>query len=147
MIIFKKPTCICNKAYEHLDCRGWTLFSTPSGSSSSLRESHLGISWCLSRLCDSSRSQCVSFTKHAPGERALSTEPLVLYVAMQDVLRPLQQHRERHPWDVAFLGCRDFVTEGELQQRLKTHFRKLFSQANVNLRFCKIYNIWLLVKC
>lgn len=79
-----------------------------------------------------------------PGKRAASTQPLILYVASENILGPLEEHGERHARDVALLRGGHLVAKGKLQQRLKTHLRKLFSHPHIDLCLCQEKTIYLL---
>lgn len=72
-----------------------------------------------------------------PGQRAAPTQPLVLYVAPQNILGSLEQHWKRHPGDVALLRGGHLVAEGKLQQRFKTHLRELLPHPHINLGLCR----------
>lgn len=72
-----------------------------------------------------------------PGQRAAPTQPLVLYVAPQNILGSLEQHWKRHPGDVALLRGGHLVAEGKLQQRFKTHLRELLPHPHINLSLCR----------
>lgn len=79
-----------------------------------------------------------------PGKRAASTQPLILYVASEYILGPLEEHGERHARDVALLRGGHLVAKGKLQQRLKTHLRKLFPHPHIDLCLCQEKTIYLL---
>lgn len=72
-----------------------------------------------------------------PGQGAASTQPLILYVASKNILGSLEEHRERHTRDVALLRGGHLVAEGKLQQRLKTHLRKLLPHSHIDLCLCQ----------
>lgn len=72
-----------------------------------------------------------------PGQRAASAQPLVLYVAPENVLGSLEEHRERHTRDVALLRGGHLVAEGKLQQRLKAHLRKVLPHPHIDLCLCE----------
>lgn len=71
--------------------------------------------------------------QYLPGQRTASTQPLILYVALQHILRPLQQHGEGHAGYVALLRGGHLVAEGELQERLEAHLRKLLPHPHIYL--------------
>lgn len=77
-----------------------------------------------------------------PGQRAASAQPLILYVASQDILRSLEQHRKRHARDVALLRSGHLVAERKLQERLETHLRKLLPHPHINLCLCQEKTIY-----
>lgn len=105
-------------------------------------------------LTDISVGSCISdgdicpktFTKRAlfsevcsglvPGQGAASAQPLILYVASENVLGSLEEHRERHTGDVALLRGGHLVAEGKLQQRLETNLRKLLPHPHIDLCLC-----------
>lgn len=72
-----------------------------------------------------------------PGQRAAPTQPLVLYVAPQNILGSLEQHWKRHPGDIALLRGGHLVAEGKLQQRFKTHLWELLPHPHINLSLCR----------
>lgn len=71
--------------------------------------------------------------QYLPGQRTASAQSLVLHVAAQHVLRPLEQHGEGHAGYVAFLRGGHLVAEGELQKRLKAHLGKLLPHPHIYL--------------
>lgn len=71
-----------------------------------------------------------------PWQGAASTQPLVLYVAPENILRPLEENWKCHTRDVSLLWGGHLVAEGELQQRLKTHFGKLLPHPHIDLCLC-----------
>lgn len=71
-----------------------------------------------------------------PGQGAASAQPLVLHVAAQDVLGPLEQHGQRHPGDEALLRRGGLVAEGELQQRLEADLGEVLPHPHLDLRLC-----------
>lgn len=85
-------------------------------------------------------------TGYIPWKRTFATQSLIFYVAMQYILWPFQEHRERHSRDVAFLRSCDFITEWKLEQCFKTHLGKLLSHSNIYFGFCKIKMPYLIVQ-
>lgn len=77
------------------------------------------------------------FLFSVPGQGAASAQPLILYVASENILGSLEEHRERHARDVALLRGGHLVAEGKLQQCLETHLRKLLPHPHVDLRLCR----------
>lgn len=80
-----------------------------------------------------------------PRQRAASAQPLVLYVASQNVLRSLEQHGKRHARDVALLRSGHLVAERKLQERLETHLRELLPHPHVNLCLCQDKTVYLII--
>lgn len=72
-----------------------------------------------------------------PWQRAASAQPLILYVATQDILGSLEEHGKRHTRDVALLRGGHLVAERKLQERLETHLRKLLPHPHINLCLCQ----------
>ena len=87
---------------------------------------------CVAFMWGEATDPCAS-----PGQWAAPAQPLVLHVAPQHVLRPLQQHRQRHARDVALLWRGHLVAEGELQQCLEAHLGEILPHPDVNLSLCK----------
>lgn len=79
-----------------------------------------------------------------PGQGTASAQPLVLHVAPQHILRPLEQHGERHARYVALLRGGHLVAEGELQERLEAHLRELLPHPHIYLRLCQRKTVILL---
>lgn len=79
-----------------------------------------------------------------PGQRAASAQPLILYVATQDILGSLEEHGKRHTRDVALLRGGHLVAERKLQKRLETHLRKLLPHPHINLCLWKEKAIYLI---
>lgn len=72
-----------------------------------------------------------------PGQRAASAQPLILYVASQNVLGPLEQHGERHARDVTLLRSGHFVAERKLQECLEAHLREPLPHPHIDLCLCR----------
>lgn len=72
-----------------------------------------------------------------PGQRAASAQPLIFYIASQNVLGPLEQHRERHARDVTLLRSGHLVAERKLQECLEAHLRKLLPHPHIDLCLCQ----------
>lgn len=83
------------------------------------------------------KAKCGGVKSGVPRQGAASAQPLVLYVASENVLGSLEEHRECHTRDVALLWRGHFVAEGKLQQRLKTHLGKLLPHPHINLCLCR----------
>lgn len=86
------------------------------------------------------RCICCTVSKSAwtvvPWQGAASTQPLVLYVAPENILWPLEENWKCHTRDVSLLWGGHLVAEGKLQQRLKTHFGKLLPHPHIDLCLC-----------